>query len=258
MPIKPLQKSFLVLYEAVQATGIFNTAWGRSLFETGYFFYKNHYEAKSIALLQQYIKPDSLVIDVGANIGFFTLHLARWVTGTGKVIAIEPETINYERLQRQLVRAGIIEQVETIKGAVANQRGSTFLELNPLHPGDHKLSRNGQGISVPVTTIDALVEAHNWQTVSFIKIDVQGAESLVLAGAEETLNRFRPVLMIEVGNDYLKQYGSSTQALLTFLFDRGYTGHLLQKDTVSSSLTLSTVLQIEQERGYLDVIFLPC
>jgi FkbM family methyltransferase len=252
---KILQASFLALYRVVNATGVLNTSWGRSTFETFYFSYKNHYEAKSIALLQHWVKPNTTVIDVGANIGFFTLQFAQWVTGKGKVIALEPEAVNYARLQRKLTRAKLRDIVEVINAAVADVTGEALLELNPLHPGDHKLSK--QGVPVTVTTIDALLSERDYPEISFIKIDVQGAEQLVLSGATETIARFQPTLFVEISDCGLRSYGSSTKALLSWCVERGYTIHLLNKNILSSPLTIEQILHFEKQRGYVDTLLIP-
>ncbi|NJO14806.1 MAG: FkbM family methyltransferase [Thioploca sp.] len=253
--VKTLQASFLVLYRVVNATGVLNTSWGRSAFETFYFFYKNHYEAKSIALPQNWIKPNTIVIDVGANIGFFTLQFSQWITGKGKVIAIEPEATNYARLQRKLTRASLIDSVEIINAAVADITGEALLELNPLHPGDHKLGK--QGIPIMVTTIDALLSERDYPEVSFIKIDVQGAEQLVLNGATETIAQFQPTLFVEISDSGLRSYGSSTNALLRWCVELGYTIHLLNNNILSSPLTIEQILSFEKQRGYVDTLLIP-
>lgn len=252
---KTLQTSFLALYRVVNATGILNTSWGRSAFETFYCFYKNHYEAKSIALLQNWVKPNTTVIDVGANIGFFTLQFAKWSTGKGKVIAIEPEATNYTQLRRKLTRAKLVDSVEVINAAVADVTGEALLELNPLHPGDHKLGK--QGVPITVTTIDALLSERDYPKVSFIKIDVQGAEQLVLNGATKTIARFQPTLFVEISDDGLRSYGSSTNALLRWCTEREYTIHLLNKNILSSPLTIEQIQYFEKQRGYVDTLLIP-
>jgi FkbM family methyltransferase len=251
-----LQAIFLFIYRVVNATGVLNTFWGRSLFETAYLFYKTHFEAGTIGLLRNYVKPETSVIDVGANIGFFTLQFAKWITGKAKVIAVEPETLNYARLQRTLARSNLTTVVETVNAAVADTSGEALLELNPLHPGDHKLGP--QGVPVAVTTIDSLLEARGWPEISLIKIDVQGAEQRVLTGATKTLTRFQPALFVEVDDQALKKQGSNANALLKFCVDYGYLIHKLNKNTISPALTIEQILQhLKQTRGYMDVLLLP-
>src|SRR5262249_7918982 len=158
--------------------------------------YKDRFEAGPVQLLRRWVRPKTIVVDIGANVGFFSLQFASWVTEGGRVIALEPESVNYAGLQRAVARAGLTAVVETIQAAAADVTGQSFLQLNPGHPGDHKLASTG--VAVAVTTLDDLLRTRGWPEVSLIKIDVQGAEAQVLAGARETLDRFRPVLFLEV------------------------------------------------------------
>ena len=138
-----LQVVFLAIYRTVAATGVLNTSFGRALFERAYLFYKAHYEAGPVNLLRQWVRPNTVVIDVGANVGFFTLQFASWVTDGGKVIAIEPEAKNFARLESAVGRAGFAAVVETVNAAAGDTTGKALLEINPLHPGDHKLGLKG-------------------------------------------------------------------------------------------------------------------
>jgi FkbM family methyltransferase len=253
-----LQVVLLAIYRVVAATGVLNTFFGRALFERAYLFYKARYEAGPVDLLRQWVKPSTVIIDVGANVGFFTLQFASWAAEGGKVIAIEPEATNFARLEKAIVRAGFGAVVETVNAAAGDMIGEALLEINPLHPGDHKLGL--KGTPVAMTTIDDLLSARGWPEVSLIKIDVQGAEARVLAGARETLNKVkgcRPALFIEVDDQGLRQYGSSAAELLAWCAARGYTIQKLIEKAVSVPLTVDEALDVMHARGYADFLLLP-
>jgi FkbM family methyltransferase len=252
---KVLQTIALALYRAAASVGVLDRPWVRGGYEYAYFLYKEFVEARSVTLLRAWIRPGTSVIDVGANIGFFTLHLARWVSGEGRVLALEPDTLNYARLRRAVSRAGVAARVEAIQAAVAEESGQAFLELNPANPADHKLGDSG--VRVAVTTIDELTRERNWPAVSLIKIDVQGAEPRVLEGARETIARFRPAIFIEIHDASLRRYGSSARALLETCLSLGYTLRVLSRRVVSSALSVDEVLGLETQRGYVDVLLLP-
>ena len=84
-------------------------------------------------------------------------------------------------MEHAIAKASLTDVVETIRAAVAEFTGEGLLEVNPGHPGDHKLGT--EGVPIATTTIDDLLAARGWPEVSLIKIDVQGAEARVLAGA---------------------------------------------------------------------------
>ena len=83
------------------------------LFLAVYGIYKRYFEAGPIDRLQEFVPPGSLVIDVGANVGFFSLRFARWVGAEGKVIAIEPEERNCNNLVEAVARARVFPNAST-------------------------------------------------------------------------------------------------------------------------------------------------
>jgi len=252
---KLLQGELIGLYRFVKATGGLDTAPGRRIFTATYNLYKDRLEAGPIRMLRQYVRPKSFVIDVGANIGFFTRKFATWVSDGGKVIAVEPEAVNYAHLERAIAEAGLTDVVETILAAVADTTGQGLLEINPGHAGDHKLGTSG--VPVALTTIDDILTARGWPEVSLIKVDVQGAELRVLAGARRTLERFRPALFLEVDDQQLRQSGSSAGELLTSATAQGYTIHSRVGEGISVSLSVEEALALVQTKKYEDLLLLP-
>src|SRR5262245_1976654 len=95
-----LQDGLIRLYRLVKATGGLDAAPGRRIFEASYLIYKDRLEAGPIGVLRSCVRPGTLVIDVGANIGYFTRRFAGWVSEGGRVLAVEPEAVNFARLER--------------------------------------------------------------------------------------------------------------------------------------------------------------
>ncbi len=113
----------------------------------------------------------------------------------GRVIAIEPEARNVDSLRRRVQRAGLADTVECVQAVAAAQPGELRLAVNPTHPGDHQIAAQGRaGPRRDPRRADAGEARH----VSLVKIDVQGAESMVLAGARSVLEEHRPALFVEV------------------------------------------------------------
>src|SRR5207247_124015 len=121
----------------------------------------------------------------------------------------EPE--NFARLNRMIAKHGLSSVVETIQAVAAEQEGELKLELNSMHPADHKIATTG--IAVTAHTIDDLLAKRNCPAVSLIKIDVQGAEERVLRGATRTLEKSHPALFIEIDDRALAAMGSSADRL---------------------------------------------
>ena len=243
-----LQSMLLGLYALVRRSGFLSTSFGRWLFETAYEVYKELLEAGEVKHLAPFVTPGSTVIDVGANVGFFTRRFARWAGANGRVLAIEAEELNYQRLLRRMEKENLTAQVDPIHAAVAETPGTLMLQLNPDHPGDHKLGK---------VTLDGLMEERNWPDVSFIKIDVQGAEMRVFAGAKELLSRMKPALFVEVDDAHLKAQGTDAKSLVEHLMSYGYAPHRVEKNGVSDPLNKADAVALVSTPGsYTDFLFL--
>jgi FkbM family methyltransferase len=249
-----IQAGLLALYRLALTTGVLSTRLGNGVFERSYLMYKQLFEASHVRLLKDLVAPGTTIVDVGAFIGFFSLRFARWVSGSGKVLALEPDPTSLTRLRHRLERAGVRKVVDCIQAAVAHESGERRLTLNADCPVDHKLGEDG--IPVSTTTIDDLLAAYGWPPVSLIKIDVQGAEASVIAGARRTITRFHPSLFVEVSDATLQAYGSSAESLLSTLAGYGYTIHRLDRHKISGPVTLEEALQWQEAFGYMDLLFL--
>ncbi len=218
--------------------------------------YKKYYEAGPVDRLQEFVPTGSVVIDVGANVGFFTLRFAEWVGSAGQVISIEPEQQNYDILSASLARAGLSGRVRALKAAAVAVAGGTLLEINPLHPADHKLSRDGTGLPVDGVRLDDLVAETGHLRPSLVKIDVQGAEMLVLLGASQILKIARPALFIELHEEGLKKFGTSVSAILDHLSGQGYAAFWLRREGAPQEASPTEIHARVAQTGYVDVLFL--
>jgi FkbM family methyltransferase len=218
--------------------------------------YKRHFEAGPIERLQEFIPPGSLVIDVGANVGFFSLRFAQWVGVDGEVVAIEPEDRNYQALIATLKREGLAGRVRAMKAVAAAVAGPMFLEINRLHPADHKLSRDGTGVAVEAVRLDDLVSDKGALRPSLIKIDVQGAEMLVLQGASDILRLAAPALFIELHEEGLQRFGASVSAILDHLSQHGYEPYWLMRHGPHRKISRAEISAKACGNAYVDVLFL--
>ena len=242
----------LRLYERAVKAGLLERRWARRCFEAVYLAYKQMLEAGPTSRLRGLVEPGTAVIDVGANIGFFTVKFGRWVGPSGRVIAIEPESRNVAALRRRVAGAKLGHVVECVQAVAAGQPGELRLALNPLHPGDHRIGAVGE--PVRALTLDEITKGSP-RPVSLVKIDVQGAEKMVLAGAGRLLAADRPALFIEVDDEALRGFGSSARELIETVIELGYTANSLTRRGISSVST--EVLAAKSAGGsYADVLFL--
>jgi FkbM family methyltransferase len=221
-----------------------------------YGIYKQHFEAGPVDRLREFVPSGSCVIDVGANVGFFSLRFAQWVGDAGKVIAIEPEQRNYDSLALALERKGFSHRVDALRAVASAVSGMTFLEINPVHPADHKLSRDGTGLPVIAVTLDELVQDKGPLRPVLVKIDVQGGEMLVLEGAARMLEIAGPALFVELHEEGLHKFGTSVSAILDYLSGYGYEAYWLMRSGAHKKASPAEIHAKVAQIGYVDVLFL--
>ncbi len=149
-----------------------------------------------VSAFRQLIRPGSVVVDVGANIGAHTLPFARIVGGGGAVVAIEPQRLAFQTLCANMALNSIVN-VTCLHAALGPQPARMKVPvLNPwkdLNFGGLALDVAESGETVEVRTLDSI----GFSRCDFIKIDAEGMERGILEGAVRTISRFRPLLYVE-------------------------------------------------------------
>lgn len=176
-------------------------------------YYKYRLLADSLAdepelgALDRMVEPGAAVADIGANLGAYALELSRIVGPGGKVLAFEPIPRTANLLTHFVKRLAPHRNVGVINAAVGEFEGTTemFLpregrlanfyvaSLLPIHSGPASVTR------VRITTLDTWRKRID-RRISFVKIDTEGAELMVLQGAETMIMKDRPVLLCEIGD----------------------------------------------------------
>ncbi len=199
-------------------------------------------QAEPRSALYQLLKEGDVVFDVGANIGEVTFGMSKRAGNLGMIYSFEPEPFIFSKISRNLslnsftniclnnVALGDKEQELFLKAQVENNRGGTRINTN-----------SNEGKKVKVSTIDLYVQQKELKKLDLIKIDVEGFEMRVLQGAQEVLQKFRPLLFIEVNDDNLKEQADSALSLIEFLFEMGYTKieHSENKTIINTSTNFS-------------------
>jgi FkbM family methyltransferase len=169
-----------------------------------------------------------IVLDIGANQGYYTLLSARKVGPRGRVLAFEPSPREMRRLKLHLWLNGCknVEVSSSALGAVAGTEElyvvlGTETGCNSLRPPD--VSQPTSLLSVRVECLDDVLNSRGMNHVDFIKLDVEGAELSVLEGAPELLRRSpRPVFLAEVQDIRTQPWGYRAKEILFYLSELGY------------------------------------
>ena len=193
-------------------------------------YFLGYYEIRETRLVRRLLRRGDTFVDVGANIGWFTLVAARCVGQQGRVIAFEPSSSVFAQLARNvalnsapnvvLERLALSHSCGTalLSNAAPDNGGTRHITLGDRRPEDVA------GEPVATMTLDAYVETAGLKRIRLIKIDVEGAEFDVLSGMRSALKRQAcDYVIIEVEDGRLVQEGRSSMELLRFLSECGYT-----------------------------------
>ena len=175
----------------------------------------DHYEESEKEEIERLLPQDGVFIDAGANIGLFSLWVARRFP-KAKVYAFEPHPLLATCLTLSVDRSIYGQNIQVYPAALGATEGAATLHAHKTSSGGHSLiateiekENRGHTISdVQVYTIDGLVERGSFSRVDFIKADVQGFENEVLKGGAATIRKSRPALLLELENRALAQGGS--------------------------------------------------
>ena len=219
------------------------------------------YEPHVEAVFRRLCQPGMTVVDVGANVGYYSVLGATLVGPAGRVVAVEANSENC-RLIALSLRANKCDNVEIWPVALDEQRGWAYFSTHVGSNGGLISDRtgdlvDGRGVVVPTFSLDELMTG----PVHLIKLDVEGAEGRVVAGARRTIAEHRPVVVTELSLEMLNRVSAVDGAEYLGWFEGlGYTmqvmnrgSHLLDPPTTGEALLASwgDPLRIE------DVLLLP-
>jgi len=180
--------------------------------------------------LSQSIPKGGVFVDLGAHVGYYSLKAAAMVGPSGRVLADEPNPETLRKLRANIRESGAA-QVVVEPVACSDSEGVVDFFASPReNTSASSMSKvnAAQGNSVSATyrvrtrRLDDIVRESGVTRVDVIKIDVEGAELLVLKGAGETLDRYHPVVEVELIDEQLASMGASSAQVIAFLRSHGY------------------------------------
>ncbi|MGA2101442.1 MAG: FkbM family methyltransferase [Candidatus Sulfotelmatobacter sp.] len=195
-------------------------------------------------IIREHVVPGDTVYDIGANIGYVSLSLAKSVGPTGRVIAFEPVPKNVDDF-RESIKINQLANVQLLEFAASDQRGEAVIRiaenLSTASLVWHRKNPDALLLTIKTVQIDQLVESGDLGYPKFVKIDVEGAEGSVLKGMQRTVAAAMPVLFIESSE-------AGRETTWTLLRELGY--------QCQSAITRKPVNRIE-EYHHSDFLWLP-
>lgn len=198
---------------------------------------QRRYEQTEMSAFSRLIMPGDICIDVGGNVGIYSLYFAKLCGFDGHVYVIEP--IRKNRLVINLAaEINTLDNISVYPYALSNCEGVVELEI-PSIDGAYAYMKPGVGeevtnsLGVRCLSLDCFLQEEGIDKVDILKIDVEGAEKLVLDGAVELLSDLsrRPrVIMIELVDDFLERFGSNVSEALSMMRTLGYSPFYADSD----------------------------
>lgn len=187
--------------------GLSEGLWMRLHLPEETFLWRGDHEPDVQTLLAKFLRPGSIAYDVGSYVGFFALGMARGGDREGRVFAFEPDPENAARIREHIAKNSFAAQIEVVEAAVwratadrkvpyrrgRQARSQGGVEADGLKP----VLASGEHILVPSISLDEFMARGN-PAPQLMKIDVEGGEIAVLAGAERLLSVHKPLIICEV------------------------------------------------------------
>lgn len=197
------------------------------------------YSRGDLEIYNKLLAPGDTYIDIGANIGWYSIYAASIVGSGGAVLAFEPDAKNCELLRKNVV-AGGFRQIHVYEKAVMGVGGEIkSLSKSPDNFGDHAFldpsysdPEDREMVPVETVTIDSL-ESPLFERLSLVKIDIQGAEPDALRGMQKTVNRYRPILLLEYSPGLIPRFGGSSFEIFAYIEKGRFVPYRLTNDNLN-------------------------
>jgi FkbM family methyltransferase len=217
------------------------------------------YEPEVMVALSRLLEPDSVVFDIGANIGVFALVMSR-LAPRGRIYAFEPAPETFGYLVRNLEDNGA-GNVTADPRAVYDEGGHLSFEFNPAFPSASFVSGAGDlagGGGVEAVRLDDYVKEQGIDRVDLIMIDAEGAEPAVLRGAAGTIARHDPALLVEINPTCLRRVGHEGVRELVATLGRGRGLFCIQRDGgLARVMGARHAGKLLRREGVVDLLCLP-
>lgn len=217
--------------------------WGQK-----FAFYYGRWELPHVQALRRLYRG-GIFLDIGSSIGLYPVSLAEELKALGgSVISIEPVAANLARQEVNLRLNGIENLVTILPIGLGARPGELRMRVDPLGADNNALIATDGTLSVPIRLLDDVMADLKFPKIVLIKMDVEGFEPEIIAGAHETIRRSLPIIFAEFNRERMAINGTTMDEPWTFLRSCGYTCHRLQE---------SRFERLDEPGRFEDLYFMP-
>jgi FkbM family methyltransferase len=195
----------------------------RASYPSSAIYWRGHHSISIAHFLKDHLRPDMTFVDVGANLGELTLLAAKRLT-KGRVLAFEPSPSIFSQLSGNIALNNLRVELFNIglfdKNASLPMYRTSDFNFGTINDGVPSLFSTGsdrQEVTVPLRRFDEVALECGLERLDVMKIDVEGAEIMVLRGAEASIKRLRPVIITEVSDANFQRAGYTSSDLIGYL-----------------------------------------
>jgi len=190
------------------------------------------YEHSEIQMIKKFLRKDSVILDIGANIGWYCLNLAG-ILSRGKILSFEPVEKTFIMLRRN-IQLNKFENIKIFNFGFSDKTETLTFFYDPTQSGASSL-RNLHGkrekvkVECKVKKLDDFTAKQKLAHIDFIKCDVEGAEKYVVEGGLQTLIKYKPVVFLELLRKWAAKFNYHPNEVIEILKGIGYQCHFAEK-----------------------------
>jgi|GEM_PF-2369345 len=217
------------------------------------------FERHELDIFERACSAGATVVDVGANIGLYSVVAAQRIGASGRVYAFEPVPENIAFLRKNLELNRVTDRVAVQEMAVGEADGELEIFLSDRQIGTHSAAKAPVGgstsVKVPMRSVDAFVANIRISRIDVVKVDVEGYDGQVLQGALQTLRQHKPVLFIEYSPSLLEACGQNPDEFVALM--GGIYKNCILVDAFKDRVAVITLLDLSKMNivSHVNLIF---